>query len=388
VTREVTIRDLLCHRTGLPGQAADQLEDLGYSREEILYRLRFLRPATSLRSYYDYNNLTYTEAGVAGARAAGKSWEELSVEKLYRPLGMTSTSSRFADYQAAPNHALLHVNIDGKWIAKYTRHPDAESPAGGVSSTVRDMVQWLRLQLGNGKFNGQQLIAAEALAETHRPQMVNRAPANPATDQAGLYGLGWGVAYDGGGRVRWSHSGAFDLGAATQVHLLPAEELGIVILTNAAPIGVPEGISASFFDLVLDGKVQRDWLGGYGQIFASFKEYDGRGTDYSQPPAQKSAPLPADAYAGIYHNDFFGDIEVVAKEGGLVLTAGPNKTPFPLQHWDRDLFLYQPVGEFAGGLSGVAFRVGPDQKAASVVVENLDIYSRGQGTFTRVPAGN
>jgi hypothetical protein len=274
-------------------------------------------------------------------------------------------------------------------VAKYTRYPDVEAPAGGASSTVRDMVQWLRLQLGNGKYNGEQLIAAAALAETHRPQMVNHVPENPATDRAGFYGLGWNVGYDDGGRVRWNHSGAFDLGAATQVALLPAEELGIVVLTNASPIGVPEGISASFFDLVLDGKVQRDWLGGYRQLIAaSSREYDGRGTDYSQPPAQKSPALPADAYVGSYHNDFFGDLEVVAKEGGLVLHAGPSKTPFPLQHWDRDLFVYQPVGEFAGGLSGVAFRVGPDQKAASVVVENLDIYSRGQGTFTRTPAGN
>jgi CubicO group peptidase (beta-lactamase class C family) len=389
VTREVTLRDLLCHRTGLPGQAADLLEDLGYNREQILYRLRYLKPTSSFRSHYDYNNLTYTEAGVAGARAAGKSWEDLSVEKLYRPLGMTSTSSRFADYQAAPNHARLHVSFDGKWVARYVRYPDAEAPAGGVSSTARDMAQWLRLQLGNGKFNGKQLIAAEALAETHRPQMVSHLPENPATDRASFYGLGWNVGDDEGGRVRWNHSGGFDLGAATQIALLPAEELGIVVLTNAAPIGVPEGISASFFDLVLDGKVQRDWLGGYKQLFAAFfKEYDGRGADYSQPPAQKTPPLPADAYVGSYHNDLFGDLQVVAKEGGLVLHAGPDQTPFPLQHYDRDVFLYQPVGEFAGGLIGVAFQVGPDQKAASVVIENLDIYSRGQGTFTRTPAGN
>jgi CubicO group peptidase (beta-lactamase class C family) len=385
VTREVTLRDLLCHRTGLPGQAADLLEDLEYSREQILFRLRFLKPASSFRTRDDYNNLTYTEAGVAGARAAGKSWEDLCVEKLYRPLGMTSTSSRFADYKAASNRALLHVNIDGKWVAKYERHPDAEAPAGGVSSTVRDMVQWLRLQLGNGKYNGQQLIAEEALDETHRPQIVSRAPANPATDRASFYGLGWNVAYDEGGRVQWNHSGAFDLGAATQVALLPAEGLGIVVLTNAAPIGVAESIGASFFDLALAGKVQRDWLGFFGPIFAAVsQQYAGQGRDYSQPPAQKTPPLPAVAYAGTYQNDFFGNAEVEATGDRLVLRLGPDKTPFPLQHFDRDLFLYQPVGEFAGGPIGVAFQVGPDQKATSVVIENLDIYSRGQGAFTRV----
>jgi CubicO group peptidase (beta-lactamase class C family) len=388
VTREVRIRDLLCHRTGLPGQAADLLEDLGYNREQILYRLRYLKPASSFRSHYDYDNLTYTEAGVAGARAAGKSWEALCAEKLYRPLRMSSTSSRFSDYAAAPNRASLHVKVDGKWVAKYVRHPDAEAPAGGVSSTVRDMVQWLRLQLGNGKYNGQQLIAGPALDETHRPQIVSFIPPDPAIVRAGFYGLGWNVTYDDGGRVRWSHSGAFDLGAATEVALLPSEGLGMVVLTNAAPIGVPESISASFFDILFKGKVQRDWLALYGRGMAALSQpYKGRGADYSQTPAQKTSPLPTDAYTGTYRNDFFGGAEVVAREGRLILRLGPEKTQFPLTHFDRDRFLYQPVGEFAGGPIGVLFQIGADQKATSVSVENFEIYSQGQGTFTRASVG-
>jgi CubicO group peptidase (beta-lactamase class C family) len=386
VTREITLRDLLCHRTGLHGQEGNLLEDLGYSGPEILHRLRYVRPSSSFRTHYAYDNFTYTEAGAAGARAAGKSWEDLSAEKLYRPLGMNSTSSRFADYQAAANRALLHVQVDGKWVAKFTRDPDPEAPAGGASSTVRDIAQWVRLQLASGKFNGQQLIAADALAETHRPQIVNNVPQNPATDRAGFYGLGWNVFYDGQGRVRLNHSGAFFLGAATQVALLPGEGLGIVVLTNSFPIGVPEAMSASFFDLVLTGKVQQDYLGIYGQAFeALFKEYTAYRTDYSKRPAQPSPPLSTSAYAGIYRNDFFGDLQIVEKDGGLVMQLGPKQISSPLQHFDRDLFIYQPAGESGGGLSGVAFRVGSDQRAASVVIENLDIF--GQGTFTRVPAG-
>jgi CubicO group peptidase (beta-lactamase class C family) len=387
VTREITLRDLLCHRTGLHGQEGNLLEDLGYSGPEILHRLRYVRPSSSFRTHYAYDNFTYTEAGAAGARAAGKSWEDLSAEKLYRPLGMNSTSSRFADYQAAANRALLHVQVDEKWVAKFTRDPDPEAPAGGASSTVRDMAQWLRLQLGSGKFNGQQLIAADALAETHRPQIVSDIAQNPASDRTGFYGLGWGVGYNDQGHVRFSHSDGFASGGATTVYLLPGEELGIVVLTNSFPIGVPEAMSASFFDLVLTGKVQQDWLGIYGQGFeALFKEYFANRTDYSKRPAQPSPALPTSAYAGIYRNDFFGDVQIVEKDGGLVLQQGPAKIVTPLQHFDRDLFVYQPVGESAGALSGVAFRVGPDQRAASVVVENLDIF--GQGTFTRVPASN
>src|SRR5262249_1858986 len=145
----------------------------------------------SFRAGYAYTNFGFTAGALAAAHAAGKSWEDLSAEKLYRPLGMKSTSSRFADYAAAKNRAHLHVQVDGKWLAKYVREPDAQPPAGGAGSTVRDMAQWVRLQLGDGKYNGKQLIAARALAETHRPQVIDRPPANPARDRAGFYGLGW-----------------------------------------------------------------------------------------------------------------------------------------------------------------------------------------------------
>jgi CubicO group peptidase (beta-lactamase class C family) len=387
VTREVTLRDLLCHRSGLPDHAGDLLEDLGYGRAEVLHRLRYLKPASSFRSQYAYTNFGFTEAAVAAARAAGKTWEDVAAEKLYRPLGMKSTSSRFGDYAAAANRAWLHVRVGGRWVARYVRDPDAQSPAGGVSSTARDLAQWLRLQLGGGRFQGKQLIAAAALAETHRPQIVSSAPKDPATDRAGFYGLGWNVSYDDRGLVRWNHSGGFDLGAATVVTLLPSEELGIAVLTNAAPIGVPEAIGASFLDLVLKGKIDKDWLALYGPVFEELsRPAYGTATNYGKPPAQPSPPLPSSAYVGTYGNAYFGPLEVVEKDGALLLRLGPKKTAFALRHWDRDVFLYQPAGEMAGGPSAVTFWVGPDRRGMKVVVEDLDVH--GQGTFVRLPAGN
>ena len=139
VTREVTFRDLLCHRSGLPKHAGDLLEDMGYDRGEVLRRLRFVKPGYSFRGGYAYTNFGFTEAGVAGARAAGKSWEDLCFEKLYKPVGMPATSSRYAEYAAAKDRAKLHARVDGKFIAKYEREPDAQSPAGGVSSSGRDL---------------------------------------------------------------------------------------------------------------------------------------------------------------------------------------------------------------------------------------------------------
>ena len=383
VTQQLTLRDLLCHRSGLPAFAGDLLEDMGYSREEILHRLQFLKPASSFRSHYAYTNSGYTTAAVAAAKAAGKSWEELVADKLYKPLGMKSSSSRFEDFEAAKNRVRLHVRVDGQWVAKYVRNPQAQSPAGGVSSTARDLAQWMRLQLAGGKFNGKQIIAAQALAETHRPQIVSGF--NSKTNRASFYGLGWNVSYDDQGRVFWKHSGAFFLGERTEVALLPAEDLGIAVLSNAAPTGIPEGMNQSFFDLLLKGKLEKDWIKLANQMFEEMvKNSVGYTTDYAKPPARVSPALPFEAYAGAYHNTYFGDVEIAPKDGALLLRLGPKKTAFALRHWDRDVFIYQPVGESAGGLSGVTFWVGPDQKASKVVIENLD--TNGQGTFTRVTA--
>jgi CubicO group peptidase (beta-lactamase class C family) len=380
VTQHVTIRDLLSHRSGLPDHIGDTLEDMGYSREEILYRLHYVSTENRFRADYAYTNFGFTTAGIGAARAAGMSWEDLAAERLYRLLGMTSTSSRFSDYMAAKDRAKPHVRENGKWVARYQRQPDAQSPAGGVSSSVRDLAQWLRLQLSSGKIDGKQIINAAALAETHRAQMLLPAP------QTGSYGLGWNVGADNQGRVRLGHSGAFNLGAATTVYLLPSENLGIIVLTNAAPIGVVEAVALSFLDLALEGKVERDWRTFLEPIFAAINapEY-GTAVDYTKPPAQPSPALPLEAYVGTYRNDFFGEIELVSQNGGLILKQGPKKTPFPMKHWDRDVFLYQPVGESAAGLSGITFMIGPDHKVLQVVIENLNIH--GLGTFTRVLVG-
>lgn len=383
VTREVTVRDMFAHRSGLPEHAGDLLEDIGYDRAAVLHRLRYQHPASSFRSEHAYGNFGLTAGAIAAARAAGRSWEDLSVERLYRPLGMTSTSSRFADYIAARNRALTHVLVDGSYVAEHTRNADAQSPAGGVSSTVRDMAQWVRLQLGNGTLDGRQIVDGEALVETHRPQVIVRQVAYPATGRASFYGLGWNVSYDDEGRLQVSHSGAFALGAATAVYLVPAEQLGIVVLTNAAPRGVPEAVALSFLDLALRGSLERDYVTLLAPVFAEMDTPPyGTTVDYRSPPASPTPALALVAYAGVYANDYFGEIGVVLGGDGLILTLGPKKTPFAMRHWNRDTFLYQPTGENAYGLSGVTFQVGTDGRASSVLIENLNI--RGEGTFTRV----
>ena len=130
VTREITIRDMYAHRSGLPEHAGDLLEDLGFTRAEILHRLRYQHPGSSFRSHYAYTNFGVTEGGIAAAKAYGLEWEDASKQKVYNPLGMTSTSSHYADFVARKNKALGHVLVDGKWVQKFERDPDARIACG------------------------------------------------------------------------------------------------------------------------------------------------------------------------------------------------------------------------------------------------------------------
>jgi CubicO group peptidase (beta-lactamase class C family) len=379
VTSEVTIRDMLCHRSGLPAFVAGELEEsLGYDRNEILRRLRYYKLESGFRTRYAYTNYGLTAGAEAGARAARKSWETLSAEKLYQPLGMKSTSSRFADYAKAPNRALLHVPVDGKWAAKYTRDPDAQSPAGGVCSTARDLSAWMRLHLANGKFKGRQIIAADALAETHRPHILTGV--NPETSLPRFYGLGWVVFQDEHGRLFWKHNGAFSMGARSEVVLLPRHQLGIAVISNAFPSGIPEGMTLSFFDLALKGKTRKDWVAWANDEFnKGIKMLLGRQTDYSKPPAKPTPALALEAYRGVYRNELYGDLTVTVKDDQLRLSLGRRMVDVPLQHRDRDLFVVRLPGD--GGLTGATFVIGGDGRASRVVVGEFD--QHGQGTFVR-----
>jgi CubicO group peptidase (beta-lactamase class C family) len=382
VTATATVADLFSHRSGLPDHAGDTLEDLGGDRETVLHALRYLELPGAFRASYAYTNFGLTAGAVAAAMAAGGEWEDLSVTQLYQPLGMTRTSSRYADFASTENRAVGHVIQGDEWVHAFDRQPDAQSPAGGVSSSVRDICQWLRLQLGQGTIDGTELIPAVALAETHLPYSIRDIPDDPTTERAEFYGLGWNVTYGAGDAVQLSHSGAFAYGAATTAYLLPSSQLGIVVLTNGAPVGLPEALALSFLDLCRYGSVQRDYLTLIGQSLA-VELAPTYGHDVATPPDRVDPPKAPQTYLGTYDNAFFGELEVVEDGEHLAMVLGPQAMQFPLAHYSRDVFTYEPVGENAGPPSSVTFTVGADQAATAVTIENLDEY--GSGTFTRPP---
>ncbi|MEV4944339.1 serine hydrolase [Streptomyces sp. NPDC053755] len=376
VTSHVTVADLFSHRSGLPDHAGDLLEDLGYDRAYILSHLRH-EPLAPFRASYAYTNFGLTAAAQAVADEKGVPWEKLAADTLYKPAGMDSTSSRFEDFAKAPDRAYGHVEVDGVWKPEFVRDPDAQAPAGGVSSTARDMATWMRLQLANGTLDGRRIIDAEALERTHWPESVSNPPHAPAA-RTGFYGLGWNVSYDDQGRLRLSHTGAFAEGAHTNVTMLPGERLGIVVLTNTAPVGVADAVALDFFDIAQTGEVSRDWIPLVDALYQQEADAGRSKTDYAHPPSGAAPAKAPETYAGTYGNDYYGRAEVVAgADGALTLRLGPEPQTYRLTHYAGDTFSFPTAGENAVGLTGVTFT--PDGRSFTVEYLNTE----GLGTFTR-----
>jgi CubicO group peptidase (beta-lactamase class C family) len=385
VTEQATFADLLSHRSGLNTGAGDLLEDLGFDRETILSRLD-QQPLNPFRSSYHYSNLGYTAGAIAAAKAADEPFEDLAERILFGPLGMSRSSFRHADYLGHANRARIHVRVgdpaERRWEARHDRMPDAEAPAGGASGSITDLAQFLRLQLGEGIFEGEPIVAADALATTHLPHIANRLPAEP-TERAGFYGLGWNVGYDDLGRVTLGHSGAFALGTSTAILMLPGEGLGIAAITNGEPIGVPEAIGSTFMDIAQNGHQTVDWLSFIGGFFADALAAEQGGSDYAQPPVGAAPPGPLETYVGTYENSYYGPLVVEAAGDALSMLLGPAGAPtrFPLSAYDGDTFTFQPIGENAVPLSAARFQTRDDGSATGVTLEFYD--RTGLGTFTR-----
>jgi Beta-lactamase/Domain of unknown function (DUF3471) len=288
---------------------------------------------------------------------------------------MASTSSRFADFLARPNRAVNHVKVGDNWEPRFQRDPDPQSPAAGVSSSVNDMARWLTMVLANGTYNGQRITSPEALLPVITPQAVSRPPATPKA-RASFYGHGFAVSVNSSGRTTYSHSGAFTMGESTNFVVMPSEDLAIIALTNAAPFGVPETLTAQFMDLVQYGQVREDWAAVYKSAIAPINNPEGSLVG-KQPPDNPVPARPLSDYVGTYANDYWGPAVVTERDGALQLELGPKNQTFTLKHWDGDAFTFSLTNENAppGTISKATF-------AGNTL--NLEYYDASKlGTFTR-----
>lgn len=338
VTREVAVRDLLCHRSGL--ERGDFLwYGTSYSRDEIVRRVRYLKPTWSFRSMFGYQNIMYLAAGQIVAGVSGKTWDDFIRDRFFKPLGMTSSSTTISALKNSDDVATPHAKIDGKVETIPWRNIDNIAPAGAINSNALDMAQWLRLQLGEGMYQGQRLISSGGVKEMHTAQTVIRMEP-PWTlfyrDAHFLnYGLGW-FLHDHRGRKVVEHGGNID-GMSALVAMIPEEKLGMVILTNMNGTPLPSALASRVYDLYL-GAEPRDYSADMLKTYNAFLEQGKLAQKKIEDSRVKgTAPtLALDKYAGAYKDEMYGDAKVNLENGKLVLTtpgfAGD------LEHWNYDTF--------------------------------------------------
>jgi CubicO group peptidase (beta-lactamase class C family) len=386
VSRELTVRDLLTHRSGLArGDLMWYATDL--DRDEILRRVRFQRPTWSLRARYGYQNVMYLAAGQAAAKAAGKDWDSLVRERIFTPLGMTSTNTSTKALAGLPNVATPHQDIDDTLRVIAWHNIDNIGPAGSINSTVNDMTKWLRLQLAGGKWNGKALVSTGALAETHSPQTVIPLSAdtkqiNPFTHLAS-YGMGW-VIQDYRGREIRQHGGNID-GMSALAALLPEEKLGVVVLTNANGSPMPSIAMYKAVDMLLKATPERDWAAEYMKArvknLAMAKETSDKRLAARVQGTKPSLELSK--YAGTYADSMYGEVVVTYPQA----TGNPQPTTRnlhlkygtmfdgALEHWHFDTFR-ATWKERTMGKSFITFALDADGKVKNVEVEGLATFGR------------
>jgi CubicO group peptidase (beta-lactamase class C family) len=389
VTREITIRDLLSHSSGLPRY--DQLWGLfNYPREEILRRVQYLEPNTSFRSTYGYQNIMFLAAGELVHAVDGRSWDDFIARRIFEPLGMTRSTTTIRLLEGRDNVATPHGRVNDAIVAIPYRNIDNIAPAGSINSSVRDMAEWVRLQLGRGVHNGKRLLSDSVMREMHTPQTVIRRPArdeqaNPFTNFA-AYGLGW-MLEDYRGRKVIHHGGNID-GMTALVALLPNDSVGFVLLENLNGSGLRTPLMHYIFDRFLDAD-ERDWSREYLERARQARvRAAANGDSTAQPPTRvpdtrPSRPLAR--YAGTYENPIYGEVVVAEENGKLVLRAGNGGAiHVELEHWHFDTFRTRNLDPAAGALRDanrimVTYALDARGEPRSLVLGNI-------GEFRRRPA--
>ncbi len=337
VTRELTVRDLLTHRSGLA--EGDALWYLGgLPRDSVLHQARYIKPGYSLRSRFGYSNIMYLAAGQLAARVAGRSWDALVTDRILKPLGMSASTTTTNGLDRLPDVATPHSEIDDTVRVVPWRNIDNIAPAGSINSSVLDMAQWVRFQLAGGKLAGKPLVSTAAFDETHEPQtIVPRERVRTLAQEAHFvsYGMGW-LLHDYRGREIVEHNGGID-GMSSLVALLPEEHTGLVILTNLEGNDLTYALMYRVFDAYLN-QPTKDWSATIRQTEHDL-ETRARQEEKSQEAQRVTGTSPSlalEKYAGRYTDTLYGELTVRNERPGLVLEYGP--TTADLSHWQYDTF--------------------------------------------------
>jgi CubicO group peptidase (beta-lactamase class C family) len=368
-SRELTVRDLLSHRSGLArGELA--WYGSGFDRDEIVRRVRYLKPSWSFRSQFGYQNIMYITAGQVVAKVSGKSWDDFVKERIFQPLGMRSASTSIRELSAVTDLAMPHAEVNDTVRTVPWRNIDNAGPAGSINASVVDVAQWVRLQLGRGRYEGKTLISPRMVDEMHQVHTVIRtdsaARANNPYTHLRAYGLGWFLE-DYRGRQVVHHGGNVD-GFTALVAMMPEEKFGVVLLTNMNGTGLPGALMPKLFDLQLKAPAT-DWSAEALRRLeaARTRARDAQARAESQRVAGTRPSLPLAAYTGTYTDSLYGDLVVTEREGKLHLAFGPNWRG-TLEHYHFDSFRVRFDTPVLPQVP-VTFQLGPNGKVASALLD-------------------
>lgn len=347
VSHEMTIRDLLTHRSGMGLGEGDLLfwPHTIYTRDEIIHKLRYMKPHSSFRSHYAYDNLLYMTAGQIIPAVTGTSWDDYIRLRIFTALGMGHSTTSTKQYKPGDDYASPHSRVEEKLQVIPLEDLDNVGPAGSINSSAADMAKWVQVQLNRGKFVDRdgRLFSEKQSHEMWSPQTI-LPTGNPPPQLSGLktnfadYALGWGLR-DYHGHKLVGHTGGVG-GFVSRVMLVPDEHLGVVILTNAEQDGAFDSILYHVLDYYfqLPGT---DWIGAFKAVndqdekeaAETMKKAEGTRAANSKPS------LPLEKYAGTYNDAWYGPITIRQENGGLTISF--DQTPGmigDLQHWQYDTF--------------------------------------------------
>ncbi|MVM29036.1 serine hydrolase [Spirosoma sp. HMF4905] len=338
LTNSITLRDMMCHRTGLPRH------DLSWylnptSRDSLVSRLAYLEPSLPLRQRFQYNNLMFVTQGVVIEKLSGKPWESNVRERLLEPLGMNSTVFSVTDMTKNTDASLGYEVMKDSLVRKMAYYNiDAMGPAGSINSNVLDMAKWLSIWTNGGKLGRKEILPAAYVNEAMSSQMaiIGGLPRKEISgNYFSSYGFGWGISsYKGHYRVE--HSGGID-GFTSSTSFFPADSIGIIVLSNQDGSSMPPIVRNFLADRVL-GLPSFDWnkfiLTDVNKAKAAEKEAAKKAVSNRKVGTKRSHPL-AD-YAGIYTNPGYGNYAVIAKGDSLFLQTQTQK--WWLSHYHYDIF--------------------------------------------------
>jgi CubicO group peptidase (beta-lactamase class C family) len=338
--QNVTLRDLLSHRTGVPGADLLWYVNPRASREELIRKLAYIQPNTGFRAKFEYQNLMYVAAGYAVGQVAHSTWDEFTQSRLFAPLGMTESDTSATDAQKAPDHATPHQqNPDDSVKAISWRNIDGVGPAGSINSSARDMAKWITFQLGDGTYQGKRLISADNMREMHSAQMVisldGEIPKVFFPDSMQLsYGLGWFVQ-DYRGHQLIIHAGDID-GFATMVVLIPEIHTGYFAVINMGSL-YRQVLSNQIADQLLH-LPDAGWSEHFKKMRVELQAQEKAGEAWQSKRAPGTHPSrDLSAYAGQYQNPAYGDAEIGFQNGKLSLHL--QAIDSDLEHLQYDTFV-------------------------------------------------